>query len=211
LASLAAQGFPIRGWSFGGGTALMLQLHHRHSKDIDFFVPDPQYLGLLSPRLSGHAVWGGPDYDETSHYIKLRYADGEIDFIAAPPISTLPCGDYLFEGHVLAIESPVEIVLKKLFYRADLLKPRDIFDTAVVLASSHASQLLNNLPLIVEKRSALLKRLGNIPDEYFKAAMEELDVLDDWKHVIPGARRTVIELIDASPLSDRALPSPAPR
>lgn len=29
-------------WSFGGGTALMLRLNHRHSKDIDIFVPDPQ-------------------------------------------------------------------------------------------------------------------------------------------------------------------------
>lgn len=31
-------------WSFGGGTVLMLRLNHRHSKDIDLFVPDPQYL-----------------------------------------------------------------------------------------------------------------------------------------------------------------------
>lgn len=39
-------------WTFGGGTALMLRHGHRLSKDIDIFVPDPQYLGFVSPRLS---------------------------------------------------------------------------------------------------------------------------------------------------------------
>lgn len=30
-------------WTFGGGTVLMLRHQHRMSKDIDIFVPDPQY------------------------------------------------------------------------------------------------------------------------------------------------------------------------
>lgn len=37
-------------WTFGGGTVLMLRLAHRHSKDIGLFVPDPQYLGYVTPR-----------------------------------------------------------------------------------------------------------------------------------------------------------------
>lgn len=32
-------------WTFGGGTVLMLRYNHRFSRDIDLFVPDPQYLG----------------------------------------------------------------------------------------------------------------------------------------------------------------------
>ena len=32
-----------------------LRHHHRFSKDIDIFIPDPQYLGYLSPRLNGEA------------------------------------------------------------------------------------------------------------------------------------------------------------
>jgi len=31
-------------WTFGGGTVLMLRHGHRQSKDIDIFVPDPQYF-----------------------------------------------------------------------------------------------------------------------------------------------------------------------
>lgn len=39
-------------WTFGGGTVLMLRYGHRFSKDIDIFVPDPQSLGFVTPRLS---------------------------------------------------------------------------------------------------------------------------------------------------------------
>lgn len=37
-------------WTFGGGTVLMFRYGHRLSKDIDIFVPDPQYLGYVTPR-----------------------------------------------------------------------------------------------------------------------------------------------------------------
>ena len=52
LDHLDRNGTPLRRWALGGGTALMLHHHHRDSKDIDLFIDDPQYLGLLSPRLS---------------------------------------------------------------------------------------------------------------------------------------------------------------
>ncbi|MBY4897679.1 nucleotidyl transferase AbiEii/AbiGii toxin family protein [Cupriavidus sp. AU9028] len=42
-------------FTFGGGTVLMLRYNHRLSKDIDLFVPDPQYLGFVTPRLSDMA------------------------------------------------------------------------------------------------------------------------------------------------------------
>ena len=42
-------------WTLGGGTVLMFRHHHRLSKDIDIFVPDPQYLGFVTPRLSDTA------------------------------------------------------------------------------------------------------------------------------------------------------------
>ena len=50
-------------WSFGGGTVLMLRIQHRQSKDIDLFVPDPQYLGHINPRLSDVAESISSDCD----------------------------------------------------------------------------------------------------------------------------------------------------
>jgi hypothetical protein len=45
-------GSRIRCRTFGGGTVLMFCYRHRHSKDFDIFVPDPQQLGWVTPRLS---------------------------------------------------------------------------------------------------------------------------------------------------------------
>jgi len=37
-------------WTFGGGTAMMLQIDHRESHDVDFFLRDPQLLPFLDPQ-----------------------------------------------------------------------------------------------------------------------------------------------------------------
>jgi hypothetical protein len=36
-------------WTLGGGAALMLQIDHRDSHDLDIFLDDPQLLPLLDP------------------------------------------------------------------------------------------------------------------------------------------------------------------
>ena len=36
-------------WAFGGGTAMMVQIGHRLSHDIDLFLNDPQLLGYVDP------------------------------------------------------------------------------------------------------------------------------------------------------------------
>lgn len=58
-------------WTFGGGTVLMLRYRHRMSKDVDIFVPDPQYLGYVNPRLSDLAESISPNYVEAAGYVKL--------------------------------------------------------------------------------------------------------------------------------------------
>lgn len=50
------------------------------STRVPVFVPDPQYLGYLSPRLSDVAAEKDPDYEEGAEFLKLRYSEGEIDF-----------------------------------------------------------------------------------------------------------------------------------
>jgi hypothetical protein len=34
-------------WTFVGGTAMMVQIDHRESDDVDIFLPDPQSLPFL--------------------------------------------------------------------------------------------------------------------------------------------------------------------
>jgi len=72
-------------WTLGGGTVLMFRYRHRLSKDIDIFVPDPQYLGFVSPRLSDTAADLTQDYTEQpGAFVKLQFEEGEVDFVAAP-------------------------------------------------------------------------------------------------------------------------------
>ena len=62
-------------WTFGGGTVLMFRYGHRLSKDIDIFVPDPQHLGYVTPRLSDTAASLTEDYTETGLFVKLQFED----------------------------------------------------------------------------------------------------------------------------------------
>ena len=38
----------LTSWTFGGGTAMMLQINHRESHDIDLFLDDPQLLPFVT-------------------------------------------------------------------------------------------------------------------------------------------------------------------
>jgi hypothetical protein len=87
LSDLEQQGQPVPDWVLGGGTALMLHATHRLSRDIDGFIDDPQYLALLSPETAD--VWNCTDWDKAAHYLKLKYPEGEIDFIVSGAISDL--------------------------------------------------------------------------------------------------------------------------
>src|SRR5579859_4246203 len=122
-------------WSFGGGTAMMLTYAHRDSKDIDIFVRDPQYLGWLTPRLQDRiqTITACIEYNESSNVLKLVMDTGEIDFIVAAPLTKDPFEDWTFEGRKIVRERPVEIVAKKVFYRAEELAIRDVFDLACLL------------------------------------------------------------------------------
>jgi hypothetical protein len=74
-------------WSFGGGTVLMRRHMHRFSKDIDIFVPDPQFLGYLTPRLNPSAEMLTSDCVEEASSLKHRFAEGEIDFVASASLT----------------------------------------------------------------------------------------------------------------------------
>jgi hypothetical protein len=88
LDSARTQGLTIGEWTFGGGTGLMCHFDHRFSRDIDIFVPDAAYLPYLSPRLNDAIAGRTDDYDEAAHYVKLRFSEGEIDFIVATTLTS---------------------------------------------------------------------------------------------------------------------------
>lgn len=110
----------------GGGTRLMLALGHRISDDIDLFIRDPQWIGYLTPRLNDRFETGLKGYDESAVALKLKYPEGEIDFIVGMSLLGLP--DETSPDTPFLLEPVAEVLAKKLFYRGWALTPRDLFD-----------------------------------------------------------------------------------
>jgi hypothetical protein len=200
----AAFGAPVPDWVVGGGTAIMLWLDHRSSKDIDIFLTDPQYLTYLSPRLAGETLWDGADYDEASHYLKLRYAEGEIDFIVALPITEIPAVEKRIGGnpgvpeYSVMLEHPVETAMKKLRYRGSEMKVRDAFDIAVV-DYVHPELLRQSLPLAARNRQGIKDRLARMKPDFFAAELAELDIHSSWRHVAETAFARIEHIADLIP------------
>lgn len=115
-------------WTFGGGTVLMLRIGHRQSKDIDLFVPDPQYLGYLNPRLSDAAEQITVDYEENAEFIKLFLPTGEIDIVVGTPLTEQPFDVVAYAGREIKVETCAEIIAKKIWHRGPRGKARDLFD-----------------------------------------------------------------------------------
>lgn len=196
---LEQNGTPLARWVLGGGTALMIHHWHRASRDIDLFIDDPQLLGLLSPRLSDVFDSVNEGYEEAAHYIKIKYPEGEIDVIVTAALSRVPQTTFEFQGRPVPIEKPVEIALKKLHYRAANLKPRDIFDIAVVLQTDQAA-LMNELEVLAPARDKLKTRLATLPEAYLREALAELDIFDPWRPLAMHARGMVEDLVRAIPI-----------
>ena len=121
-------------WTLGGGTVLMFRYQHRLSKDIDIFVPDPQYLSFVTPRLSDVAAAISDQYaEDQSSYVKLIRPEGEIDFVASPNLTDSPFEIWHIDGHHIRVETAAEIVAKKLWHRGDRATARDLFDLSLVI------------------------------------------------------------------------------
>ena len=83
----------------------MLRIGHRFSKDIDLFVPDPQYLGYANPRLSELAEGISADYVENAESINLILDDGEIDIVVGTPLTAHPLEMAEYQGLRFRVES----------------------------------------------------------------------------------------------------------
>jgi predicted nucleotidyltransferase component of viral defense system len=160
-------------WTFGGGTALMLRYGHRFSKDIDIFVPDPQSLGFVTPRLSDVAESITSDYVEAAGYVKLYLPEGEIDFVAAPNLTSPGFAFEAVMGHRVRVETSAEIIAKKMWHRGDRITGRDIFDVALIAAREPAA-LLAAREFIVRHADAVFQQL----DDRYAPLKKQFDAID---------------------------------
>jgi hypothetical protein len=195
-------------WTFGGGTVLMLRYGHRFSKDIDIFVPDPQSLGFVNPRLSDVAESITTDYVEAAGYVKLFLPEGEIDFVAAPNLTAPGFEIQTILGHEVRVETSVEIIAKKMWHRGDRITGRDIFDFALVAErepealmaarqymTRHASQVFLQLE----------ERYGPLKEQF--DAVEALNFHPTFDEACRSLQGQLREMLLADQLHDTVLTS----
>ena len=192
MESIQSDGYTLPRWSLGGGTVLMFYYGHRLSKDIDIFVSDPQFLGYVNPRLGGRGEAVTSDYKDGSEFVKLFLPEGEIDFVASSTLTENPFKEHVVLGRKVLLETPIEIVAKKLWYRGDRATPRDLLDLALVI-EHHYSDILDhrdvfakNIEAFTEqcysRRAIMLPVFKEIEKIEFKLSFDEcLDRANDLK------------------------------
>ena len=167
--SVQKAGITLSDWTFGGGTVLMRRYRHRFSKDIDIFIPSPQYLNYLSPHLNDTAEAMTGDYTLQAEYLKLQFPEGEIDFVVSEPLTQDPVIAEQIFGREVKVEKSVEIVAKKVWHRGDQFRARDIFDLALI-AEKEPEALNSIAPILRDRKDVILARIkasdANLRDDF---------------------------------------------
>lgn len=198
LDGLERDGIRLPAWSLGGDTMLMLAFRHRLSKDVDVFLPDLQLLPMLSPRLNAAAEALTGNYDEQSNMLKLRLAEGDVDFIVAPTLLPEPWLEMDLIGRKVRVERPGEIIAKKAFYRGSMFTHRDVFDMAAVI--ERAPGELEGLAGLLgkDRLRRLADRVGHLRGTY-AIGSASIDVLPDGESLGTKAPDMVLTWLAGQP------------
>lgn len=187
-------------WSFGGGTALMLQIHHRESFDVDIFIDDAQVLPYLNPQTQGFALDINPDAytSDGTRALKIVFKDiGEIDFIAATHLTSDPTKEREIRGQKVYLETPAEIVAKKIFYRGASMQPRDMFDIACVRENEGRDYLVEALLPFKEACERALKIARKMDARLAVEVMSKLLYLPKYSSIPSQAQQITIEILES--------------
>lgn len=185
-------------WTFGGGTAMMLQIDHRISHDIDIFLPDPQVLPFLDPQKRDFDFEVGPaDYrGDGVRLLKLGFQFGEIDFIVAPSLTSSPTTQATVEGEVVLLETIPEIIAKKVYYRGESIAPRDIFDIAAG-SEKHSETIIKELASYRDRVASTLSAISKLNPDFVSAVINQLSIKDPYTRIANVALEKTKDLLRA--------------
>lgn len=205
--SLIDQAQVIDHWTFGGGTALMIQLDHRLSHDVDIFIYDPQLLPYLDLAKHDYELDNLPSgyASDGARFSKIAFAGiGEIDFIVSAEMTDDPYRIMKVLGIETKVERIPEVIAKKVHYRGRSIKPRDIFDIAAA-ARDHEDEIVAALSAMKDEVAATIKTIGKLDPSFVNAVISDLAIKEDF-------RRTADDALDiARYVLDRSLQVSHPR
>lgn len=185
------------GWSFGGGTAMMIQIGHRESHDVDIFIDDAQVMGFLDPAKADLVFAAMPaEYTgDGARFQKFAFADlGEIDFIVSGHLTANPFVTRSVEGRDVQLETIPEIIAKKIYHRGNEAKARDIFDIAAA-AQSRRAEIIEALGPFPDQVEATLMRLDKLNPEFVASTIQQLMILPEFRPLAGASQEIVRELL----------------
>lgn len=203
-----AQGIGMNSWSFGGGTALMLQINHRESHDIDLFIEDAQYLPYLNPETQNYDLALAPSDYETdgTRALKIVFDGvGEIDFICCDPVTETPFTKAEIRGRNVRLETPAEILAKKVVFRGSQLQPRDMFDIAAVAQAIGADYVVEACSKFPDACREALRVTENMNPKLVEAVTEKLLVSEGFLGLQGRAQMIATEILTAAITRSAAL------
>lgn len=194
-----AHGQIVDRWTFGGGTALMLQIGHRESRDIDLFIPDPQVLPFLNPETQSYSLDLSPSDYETDGSTTLKIVFdgiGEIDFICGGTLTTPATTQTIVESRSVALETPTEIIAKKIYYRGGRMQPRDMFDIAAVIQNRGATELVEALVPHRDRCETALGVVRRMDPDFARTIMAQLMIRPAFQELCSGAQKTTERFLE---------------
>jgi Nucleotidyl transferase AbiEii toxin, Type IV TA system len=185
-------------WTLGGGTAMMLQIGHRESHDIDIFLADAQLLPYLDPQKRDFDFEILPsDYNgDGTGFLKLAFGIGEIDFIVGRTLTSSPTTPSIVEGETVALETIAEIIAKKIYHRGASVMPRDIFDIAAG-SEGHADSIIRELRGYRDEVAKTLAAIERQNPDFVNAAIAQLLIKDRYVAMSRTALEKAKELLKA--------------
>lgn len=178
---------------------MMLQIGHRESHDVDIFLDDAQYLGLLNPDKHDFEFETRPtEYNgDGAGFLKLAFEGiGEIDFIVGHAMTASPTINKTIENRGVLLESVPEIITKKIYYRGSSIKPRDIFDIAAG-AMSFESEIITALRDYKSEVGKTLETIDKLNPEFLASTIASLAITDEFREISLTAMQRTKEVLQS--------------
>jgi len=170
-------------YAFGGGTALSLcYFQHRLSFDVDIFIYDNQLMNYIDPKIYFEEIEDIiDDYICMSHQINMITKDGiYINILSVENLNPKKEKFLKLKENSILVETPEEIIAKKIIHRKNDNKVRDLFDIAYAINNNE--NFLNNLLKLKYIAKFDLKELyQSIKKVNKKEIEEELKIISPFK------------------------------
>ena len=134
-----------------------------------------------------------------THALKVVFETvGEIDFIVAPGLTSRPTSITEVSGRSIALETPAEIIAKKIVYRGRSMQPRDMFDIACVREFFGDDYLLDALAPFKSECSAAAQAAERMDKRFAEELMRKLLYRNRFAGMPAVARQITIEILEAA-------------